>query len=279
MDQLLGFQGVWKLISITNSGREVHTSSTHLIIHPELLWEFVPGKIYYEGDKIGSTYSLIQKDGIGLLKVETDWDKCFCYFVVVNGNSLRMKLGSVFGDFPRDNGDEPDDSNVYLYERETDQELIAKLSSLPEKLPALTVEHPILGRLVYDANFDQWETTLTKSPFEQTLLTINDENAGWKDDHSFFNFTAELLDRLNLNEIKEFAATELLELKNECWLEEDEKELTRKDFADRLVQVEGITCYTSGSVSIVFDDNDLFWGHGITVEMDEHLNYLEAIMQ
>ncbi|WP_343632913.1 DUF2262 domain-containing protein [Fluviicola sp.] len=274
-NQSTGFPGIWKLKSITKSGGEVHTSMTHLVIYPELLWEYYPDHVYYEGDQIGNSYSLNWKDGIGHLEVATGRGRSFCYFVTVDGNSLRMKLGSVFGDFPKDNGDGEDGCNIYRYERETDPEFITQLSHLPEKLPVLSVEHPVLGRLIYDSNYKYWETTLSESPFEDTVLSIHVKDGNLPDD-SFFDAIVETLKKLSLDEVREFAGEQLLELKNESWLDEDENELTQQDFTERLIQVETITYNTDGSLTIWFDDNDLFWGHGIAVELDEHLNCTEA---
>lgn len=274
-NQSTGFQGIWKLKSITKSGGEVHTSMTHLVIYPELLWEYYPGHVYYEGDQIGNSYSLNWKDGIGLLEVATGRDRSFCYFVTISGNSLRMKLGSVFGNFPKDNGEEEDGCNIYWYERENELEILTQLSQLPEKLPVLSVEHRMLGRLVYDSNYNYWETTLRESPFEDTVLTIYVEDGNSQSD-PFFDAIAQLLEKLNLDEIREFAGRKLLELKNESWLDEDENELTQQDFTERLIRVESITYNVDGTLTIWFDDNDLFWGHGIAVELDKYLNCSEA---
>ncbi|WP_026665471.1 DUF2262 domain-containing protein [Butyrivibrio sp. FC2001] len=71
----------------------------------------------------------------------------------------------------------------------------------------------------------------------------------------------------NLSEIdsscRSCAADELLEIKNDSWLEEDEEPLDRQTFADRLelkraeFDVDGLTLW--------YDDDDMFWGHSIMV--------------
>ncbi|WP_411347456.1 DUF2262 domain-containing protein [Paenibacillus sp. WLX2291] len=64
--------------------------------------------------------------------------------------------------------------------------------------------------------------------------------------------------------IRAFAAKELTTLKNNSWLEEDEQPLTEAEFAKRL-QLEDITITPEG-YSFWFHDNDLFWGHVVSVD-------------
>jgi hypothetical protein len=65
-------------------------------------------------------------------------------------------------------------------------------------------------------------------------------------------------------EIRAHLLKELLELKNDSWLEEGEKELTADDFLRR-VSLSSVTVYSDGSFEFWFDDGDLFWGHSIMV--------------
>lgn len=68
--------------------------------------------------------------------------------------------------------------------------------------------------------------------------------------------------------IKDYAVQELLELKNNEWLNDDEVELTPNKFKDRMV-LESIKVSPNGSFNFYFDDGDLFWGH--TIEIDGSL--------
>ena len=71
----------------------------------------------------------------------------------------------------------------------------------------------------------------------------------------------------------ERAATDLLELKNENWLGDDEPPLTREQFRSKM-KIQSIGVGSEGSVSFWFDDGDLFWGHVICVSgsIDEGLS-------
>ena len=77
-----------------------------------------------------------------------------------------------------------------------------------------------------------------------------------------------------IGKAKEYTVNKLLELKNDLWLEEDEKEVTKKDFKDRM----GFTnLYVfSESVNFYFDDDDLFWGHTIEVTANQNLEFIAA---
>lgn len=64
--------------------------------------------------------------------------------------------------------------------------------------------------------------------------------------------------------IREYAVKELLEFKNDSWLEEDEKEVTAKQFKTRM-KLETITVYPDEEFEFWHHDGDLFWGHSILI--------------
>jgi len=64
--------------------------------------------------------------------------------------------------------------------------------------------------------------------------------------------------------IRDFAAGELLALKNDTWLEENEVALTPKQFKSRMT-LESISVDPDGRFEFFFNDGDLFWGHVIVV--------------
>ncbi len=69
------------------------------------------------------------------------------------------------------------------------------------------------------------------------------------------------------NTMRDFAAEQLLEAKNDNWREEDEPELTKDDFMSRM-SIETISFDEDGEYEIWYADGDLFWGHSITVSVD-----------
>ena len=67
--------------------------------------------------------------------------------------------------------------------------------------------------------------------------------------------------------VKEKICEELLTLKNESWLEENEKPLTVNEFISK-IYIESITINNTDEFQMCFNDGDIFWGHAITVETD-----------
>ncbi|MEJ8302640.1 DUF2262 domain-containing protein [Saccharibacillus sacchari] len=63
---------------------------------------------------------------------------------------------------------------------------------------------------------------------------------------------------------KLYAAEELVELKNDAWLDEDEDELTEQEFADRMT-LQSLTLDEDAEFTLWYEDGDLFWGHTICV--------------
>ena len=77
-----------------------------------------------------------------------------------------------------------------------------------------------------------------------------------------------------IKKAKEYSAHKLLELKNDSWLEEDEKEVTEKEFKER-IKFAGLHIF-SESATFYFDDDDLFWGHTIKVTVNQKLEFTNA---
>lgn len=88
-----------------------------------------------------------------------------------------------------------------------------------------------------------------------------------KETHSEFLNAAEVLfaSQSEWNDkLIEYAKNELLDIKNEHWLEEDEKEVTPEEFKNSL-KLKAVTLDRNGQFVFSFDDGDLFCGHIISV--------------
>ena len=77
-----------------------------------------------------------------------------------------------------------------------------------------------------------------------------------------------------IKKAKEYSAHKLIELKNDSWLEEDEKEVTEKEFKERM-RFTGLHIF-SESANFYFDDDGLFWGHTIEVTVNQKLEFTNA---
>ncbi|MCQ4086396.1 DUF2262 domain-containing protein [Saccharibacillus sp. JS10] len=74
-----------------------------------------------------------------------------------------------------------------------------------------------------------------------------------------------------------YAAKELLELKNDSWLDEDEEECSETIFIQRM-QLESLTLSEDGDLAFWYEDGDLFWGHSICVHRSGKEQWLSADM-
>ena len=68
---------------------------------------------------------------------------------------------------------------------------------------------------------------------------------------------------------------EMVEQKNSSWLGEDELPITIEDFRKR-ISIESIVFYDDSSSSIYCNDNDLFWGHSIEININKNGEFEDA---
>ena len=78
-----------------------------------------------------------------------------------------------------------------------------------------------------------------------------------------------------LEKAKQFAATELVPVKNLSWLDENEPEITESQFISR-IKLTGIYVYGDENFELFFDDNGMFAAHIIIVTFDENFQFGEA---
>ena len=67
--------------------------------------------------------------------------------------------------------------------------------------------------------------------------------------------------------VNDYAVEQLLPLKNDSWLDEDEAELTKEQFLTKM-KLESISVEEAGSFTFWHDDGDLFFGHSIQISGD-----------
>lgn len=162
----------------------------------------------------------------------------------------------------------PDDGELVYAELVERVGPVADDAELNERLAELrrpvVVPHPVLGPLTLDRKHDWYECELDwpGGPVKFTLERGEDE-----DDPALFA-TAEQVwhDRYDWHDqVRECALRDLLELKNDCWLEDDETELTEAQFLERM-KLESVSMDPDGRLTFWHDDGGLFWGHVIMVE-------------
>jgi hypothetical protein len=139
-----------------------------------------------------------------------------------------------------------------------------ELSALAQKLQQLvTISDPEFGEFKFDRALNWFEgRALWQS--NQIKLNLSMDEC---DDHQELLNAARALWQTDWSErILNFAAGELLELKNSSWLEDSEKPVTLEQFK-RCMALETVTVYPGGIFSFSYDDGELFWGHVIQVSV------------
>lgn len=139
---------------------------------------------------------------------------------------------------------------------------------LSEKIDCnlLNFKDQCFGELKYNKEFNWYETTIlykkSKINFYISLDEVRDRKAA-------INTAKEICKKLSplTEKAQNFAADNLLNLKNETWLDE-EGIVTRDSFIERMV-LESITVYPQGNSEFWFHDGDLFWGHSIRVLIEK----------
>lgn len=139
-----------------------------------------------------------------------------------------------------------------------------KLVAIAEKLTApIEVEIDWLGKLTLNRDYGSFEGE-TKFNRERIKLLIHVNSK-----RKVFNQIKKLEDIWAVantweEEAKDYAVSQLLELKNESWLDEDEPKASVAYFKSAMT-LESISIYPRNKIEFWFNDGDLFWGHAIEV--------------
>lgn len=136
------------------------------------------------------------------------------------------------------------------------------------------IEDSVLGKLTLDRTIDIFECDNSWLEGEVSFSLSCDEDGSIE---SILPKSYSILQSAKLwdSKTKEFSAKKLLELKNDTWLGEDESEFTESQFIEKM-SLSTISFETDGSMTFWFDDGDLFWGHTISVTVDENDQLIDA---
>ncbi len=125
----------------------------------------------------------------------------------------------------------------------------------------------ILGTLHWDDNLDWYSGTVKDSVGTIKINLETDDNSDISSTLRRANKIVKQLDHYRCL-AADFAVDGLLGIKNECWLDEDEKEVKQDDFKARMF-LETIIFSSDGEVAFWHTDGDLFCGHSILVCIDK----------
>jgi hypothetical protein len=149
---------------------------------------------------------------------------------------------------------------IELVEPESDEELERRASELQAPI---TTEIEFFGTLTFDRRVGWWETEQSWADTPVRLSIEADEDG----DVASVAKTAEALWRDQSewdDRLRGKAVEELLALKNENWLGDDEAEVSPDEFKRRM-KLEAVTVAPDGETEFWFEDGGLFLGHSIQV--------------
>jgi hypothetical protein len=149
---------------------------------------------------------------------------------------------------------------AFLHVDATDAELHGHLAQLQKPV---IVEDDFFGVLTFDRRLGwyggsaMWqgqavELNLLPESRDDVALAFDAARALWASESSWSR------------RVRDFAVEQLLPLKNDNWLADDEVELTAEQFKSRMT-LQTIEVGSDGSFVFWHDDGDLFWGHSIQI--------------
>jgi len=129
-----------------------------------------------------------------------------------------------------------------------------------------------LGTFCLDREFSCFEGGIDWNGVEVLVYLETDEEDGDTADvaMSTLNNLAKKLRECD-NSYRMYAAQKLTSLANE-WLseseDEDDEEITEEVFAERM-EISEVTFHSDGSISLLYLDDDMFWGHVISIDVED----------
>ncbi len=131
----------------------------------------------------------------------------------------------------------------------------------------LTHDHPRFGTFEFDRRLEIWEANVTWDSKGIQLRIPGTEISG--PDQNLLQTAIALWDDQIIwsQRISNYAVSELLSLKNDLWLEDNEVEVSADQFKSRM-SLESITIYDEGGFDFFHEDGDLFFGHWIEITGD-----------
>lgn len=134
---------------------------------------------------------------------------------------------------------------------------------LEVQMKPVDYEDRVLGTFALDKRVDTFEK---KVDWQGRSVNLTFDNGTDEEIAEGLRTCYEIMNNVSEwdNKVRKFAAEQLLELKNENWIDEDEDELTKEEFMTR-ISVRSISAMPEGEMEFWLDDGDIFWGHSIVV--------------
>lgn len=271
MSDLDRLQGYWRLASITYRGRPVGTSITHWQIVGDVQKEISPNLV--ETDTTKTTIRLDETESPKTIVFTTEFrstepSEAFrqCGFYELSDDRFCIRYGSVAGRCPANF--EEEDGRLEVLERHVGSPPASKQPS-----GIVPLADPLLGVLPWDDNLNWYSGRLPAFGSIELSLSPSSE----QDVSVALGRAHEVVPRLDryASRAADFAVSNLLDLKNDSWLDEDEEAISAAELKSRM-RLESITFDSDGSVTFYHHDGDLFWGHCIQIGMDDKDQFVFA---
>jgi hypothetical protein len=130
------------------------------------------------------------------------------------------------------------------------------------------IELPSAGKLTYSPRYERYEGSfiVNEQPVALSVAYVAPPQLAlrlvWAEQQLQARFWEPMLAAMT---------DEMLELKNDAWLDDDEneQELSKEEFQQR-VTLSDVVFYADGSAAIYCDDDEMFFGHTIEIQVDEN---------
>jgi len=148
---------------------------------------------------------------------------------------------------------------VKIIDKSSDSEMDAFLA---QQIAPIYLEDEELGEFVLERSVNWFEKTIDWLGTEVTICFSNDE----KNFHQIIqDIRSVMSEKVEWDtKVRVFVADDLLDYRNETCLQEGEEPLTHDDFQKRIV-LNSISFRHNGQIEFWFGDDDIFFGHLLTV--------------
>lgn len=143
------------------------------------------------------------------------------------------------------------------------------------KIKNETIKLPLIGELKYNRDFEWYEGEIQ---IEEDMIGLSVYHTTPKKLEKLIVFVSKQIQSKFHENMLLKIEDEMIALKNDSWLEIDEKTqelelpITAKEFRKR-ISIESMVFYQDYSSEIYCNDGDLFGGHSIVINIDEKGNY------
>ncbi|RUT07059.1 hypothetical protein DSM106972_023200 [Dulcicalothrix desertica PCC 7102] len=136
------------------------------------------------------------------------------------------------------------------------------------------INSPVLGNLFYNAELDCYKGEINFEEISIRLILELDDKSSTEDS---LNKAVDVFLQLThyIEVTKQYAVEQLLKLKNNSWLEEDEELVSSQAFK-KLIVLNCLVFHPNGEITFYYDDNDLFAGHQIAITIDKNNYFVYA---